>query len=157
MRRFRIFAALALAAALPAAAHTFGFPPGSQQQACLAIGNATWRLAGTAAADVTVRIDPPAGAPSLRINLAETPEEADFVLVDDGEPPACTATANIKTMSFASGSAAPDLVVGFTSSSAPADYRIYVRSRWIAPQTAAALFAAARMPLQKTARSDRSN
>jgi hypothetical protein len=149
---------LTLAAALPAAAHTFGFSPGSAPQACLAIGNTTYRLA-RGGADVTVRIDSTAAAPGLRVKLTETPEDADFVLVDDGTPPACTATSNMKDVSIAPRAAAPDLVVGFASGAAPADYRIYVRSRFIAPETAAVLFAAAHMPLQKvTGRlADRSN
>jgi hypothetical protein len=157
VRQFPVFAALGFAMAIPAAAHTFGFSPGSQQ-ACLAIGHMTWRFAGTAAADVMVRIDSAAPAPGLRIQLAETPEAADFVLVDDGTPPDCRATRNAKAVGVVRGEDPADLVIAFTSGSAPADYRIYVRSRWIAPETAAALFAAANKPAQKLAgRADRSN
>jgi len=157
VRYLRVFVALALAAVLPAAAHTFGFSPASHS-ACLAIGNTTWHLAATAAADVTVRIDPAAPAPGLRIRLAETPEDADFVLVDDGAPANCRYAANVKNVGIAPAAGAADLTVAFASGSAPADYRIYVRSRWIAPEMAAALFAAAHMPRRKTAaRSDRSN
>ena len=54
---------------------------------------------------------------------------------------------------------APDLVVGFVSAAVSADYRIYVHSRWLEPQAAAALFAAAHAPAKKLARrlADRSN
>jgi hypothetical protein len=158
VRRFRIFAGIALAVALPAAAHTFGFSAASVPQACLAIGNTTYRL-GRGGADVTVRIDSAAVAPSLRVKLTGTPEDADFVLVDDGTPWACTATSNITDVRIARGSDAPDLVVGFASGATSADYRIYVRSRWIAPETVAVLFAAAHRPLQKIAgrAADRSN
>ena len=150
MRRIRILAGLTLAAAVPAAAHTLGFSPGSAPQACIAIGNTTYRLA-RGSADVTVRIDPTAAAAGLRIKLAETSEEADFILVDDGAPPNCRAASNVKDVSITSAAATPDLVVAFSSGSAPADYRVYVRSRWIAPETAAALFAAANLPLRKVA------
>jgi hypothetical protein len=153
VRRIRFFAGLALAAALPAAAHTLGFSPGSAPQTCLAIGNTTYRLA-RGNADVTVRLDPSAAVPGLRIKLAETPEEADFILVDDGAPLACRSASNVKDVSIATAAGASDLVVALATGSAPADYRIYVRSRWIAPETAAALFAAARLPLQKVARSN---
>ena len=158
MRHIRILAGLTLAVALPAAAHTFAFSPGSAAEACLAIGNTTYRLA-RGAADVTVRIEPSAAAPNVRIQLAETPDEADFILVDDGAPPACGAAANVKNVSIAPGITAVDLVVGFASGSAPADYRIYVRSRWIALETVAALFAAAHMPPRRLAGGavDRSN
>lgn len=159
MRHSRIFAALALAAALPAAAHTFGFAPAAPQQACLAIGNATWQLTDTAPADVTVRIDPAAAASNLRIRLAETAEEADFVLVDDGASPDCRAARNLKSVRVARGEGAADLTIAFTAEPAPADYRIYVRSRGTAPETAAALFAAANAPPKRVAaaRSDRSD
>jgi hypothetical protein len=157
VRRFRILAGLMLAVALPAAAHTFGFSPGSTPQACLAIGNTTYRLARSGA-DMTIRINSTAPAPGLRVKLTETPEDADFVLVDDGAPLACGGTSNIK-VGIAPDMGASDLVVGFASGAAPADYRIYIRSRWIAPETAAVLFAAAHRPLQKLAGSaaDRSN
>jgi len=158
VRHIRILAGLTLAVALPAAAHTFAFSPGSAAEACLAVGNTTYRLA-RGAADVTVRIEPSAVAPNVRIQLAETPDEADFILVDDGAPPACGAAANVKNVSIAPGITAVDLVVGFASGSAPADYRIYVRSRWIALETVAALFAAAHMPPRRLAGGavDRSN
>jgi len=157
VRRFRILAGLMLAAALPAAAHTFGFSSGSAPQACLAIGNTTYRLARIGA-DMTVRVDSTAAAPGVRVKLTETPEDADFVLVDDGAPPACGGASKIK-VGIAPDTGAFDLVVGFASGAAPADYRIYVRSRWIAPETAAVLFAAAHRPLQKLAgrAADRSN
>ena len=108
---------------------------------------------------MTVRIEPSAVAPNVRIQLAETHDEADFILVDDGAPPACGAAANVKNVSIAPGITAVDLVVGFASGSAPADYRIYVRSRWIALETVAALFAAAHMPPRRLAGGavDRSN
>jgi len=157
VRHFRIFAALTLAAALPAAANTFGFSAISQQ-ACLAIGNTVWRFAGTSDADVSVRVDSAAAAPSLRIQLSETPEQADFVVVDDGAALDCRAGRNVKAVSIAPAQSAADLVIAFTTGSDPADYRVYVRSRWIAPETAAALFAAANRPPQKLAgRSDRLN
>jgi hypothetical protein len=157
VRPIRILTGLTLAAALPVAAHTFGLVPGTAPQACLTIGNTTYRLAD-GGADVAVRIDPVAAAPGLRITLAETPEEADFVLVDDGAAPNCWTATNVKEVSIAAGTAA-DLIVRLEDGAAPADYRIYVRSRWITPETAAALFAAAHRPPRKLAgrHHDRSN
>ena len=157
MRRFSIFASLTLAVALPAVAHTFGLMPGAAPQACLTIGNTTYRLAG-GDADAAARIAPAAAASGLRIRLADTPEEADFVLVDDGAAPDCRTAANVKEVSIAAGTTA-DLTVRLADGPAPADYRIYVRSRWITPETAAALFAAAHMPPRRVAADarDRSN
>src|SRR5262249_28757181 len=129
VRAIRILAGLTLAAALPVAAHTFGLVPSSAPQTCLTIGHTTYRLAGSDA-DVIVRVDPSAAAPGLRITLAEAPEEADFVLVDDGAAPNCRTARNVKTVGLASGAPA-DLIVGLASGPGPADYRIYVRSRFI--------------------------
>lgn len=155
MRQFPVFAALGLAMAIPAAAHTFGFSPGSQQ-ACLAIGNTTYRLT-RGAADVTVRLASPTDVPGLRITLAETPEEADFVFVDDGAALACQATANVRQVSLAPAGT-PGLVVAVARDGGPADYRIYVRSLTLAPEIAAVLFAAAHMPQRLADRAaDRSN
>jgi hypothetical protein len=154
VRQFRILAGLTLAAVLPVAAHTFGLVTGIAPQACLTLGNTTYRLAG-GNADVAVRIDPAAPAPGLRIEVAKTPEEADFVLVDDGAVPDCRSTGNAKTVRL---TATADFTVQMTDGTAPADYRIYVRSRWITPETAAVLFAAAHMPSRKwLAANDRSN
>lgn len=151
-RHVKVLALLLLAVAVPATAQTFGFPLGaSAPQACLSIGNATYRIATASRADVTVRID--SAAPDIRIRLDEVPDEADFVLVDDGNaPPACQHGASaIRNVKIDAAASAPDLVVGFAAASAPADYRIYVRSRWLAPETVAALFAAARVPMRTLA------
>jgi hypothetical protein len=136
-----------LAAAVPATAQSFGFSLGSAPPVCLAIGNATWRLARSGA-DVTVRIDPAAATSDVRIKLVETADEADFVFVDDGAPPACQGAAATRSVKIDPAARAPDLTVGFASGSAPADYRIYARSRWLAPEAVAALFAAAHMPMR---------
>ena len=89
MRCRVVFSCLLLSPiAIPATAQTFGFSIGAPAAACLPVGNAIYRLAAPGArADYTVRIDPAARAPDIRIQLAETPDEADFVLVDDGETP----------------------------------------------------------------------
>jgi hypothetical protein len=148
-RWVKISAALALAIAVPATAHTLGFSLGAAQPACLSIGNATYRVTNSARPDVTVRIDPAAAATSdIRIAIADTPDEADFVFVDDGGAPACRRGA-FKTVRIDAAAPAPDLVVGLASSEAPANYRIYVRSRWLDAETAAALFAAAHMPARR--------
>lgn len=157
MRPIIILEGLTLVLALPVAAQTFGLVAGSAPQACLTIGTKTYRLAGRNA-DMTVRVDPAAAAPGLRITLADTPGDADFVLVDDGIAPNCRTGAIVKEVGIADGTAA-DLIVALVNEGAPADYRIYVRSRWIAPETAAALFAAARVPPRRMTDSafDRSN
>lgn len=150
LRNRKVLVLLLLAVAVPATAQTFGFSIGAAApSACLAIGNTSYRIAsGGVHADYTVRIDPAASSPDLRIQLAETADMADFVFVDDGDAPArclrgASGTKNVRADAAAS---APDLVLGFATSAVPADYRIFVRSRFLAPETAALLFAAAHIP-----------
>jgi hypothetical protein len=91
-----------------------------------------------------VRIDPAATSPDIRIALADSADDADFVLVDDGDSrPACHSTG---ARSVRIDDAAPDAVVGLATTAAAADYRIFVRSRFVSPEAAAAMFAAAHMP-----------
>jgi hypothetical protein len=139
----RVLVLLLSAIAIPATAQTFGFSLGAPA-ACLPIGTAMYRLAAPGApADTIVRIDA-AMVPDVRVHLSDTPDDADFVLVDDGEtPPACHG-ASIRSVTI-DPAATPDLTVGLTSDAAQADYRIYVRSHRFAPTAAAALLAAAKL------------
>ena len=141
---------LLVAAAVPATAQTFGFSLGSSaRNVCLSIGPATYRVSDSASRpDYTVRIDSNAASPDIRIALATSPDEADFVLVDDGEtPPACHTPAGsaAKTVRVSQTASEPDLVVALVAAPT-ADYRVYVRSERLSPEAAAALFAVARRP-----------
>jgi hypothetical protein len=134
---------LLLAVAVPATAQTFGFSLGlSARNVCLAIGPSTYRIAADGArADYTVRIDPGAGEPDVRVHITEHADDADFVLVDDGtEPPGCAGATKTVAMTTAREA---DFVVALAPQ-ASAEYRIYVRSERLSPQAAAALFAVSR-------------
>jgi hypothetical protein len=152
-RSVKLLACLALAAAVPATAQTFGFSLAPAPQACLSIGDAAYRVTPSMlGADLTVRLDPAATAPDIRIALADSADAADFVLVDDGNaPPACHNGARAKRVRIDAAAATPDLVVGLAGAAGAADYRIYVRSRWLSPEAAAALFAAAHAPARRLA------
>jgi hypothetical protein len=145
----RRFLGLLLLVAIPATAQTFG--PGTSGPACLVIGNTTYRLAAPGArTDYTVRIDSSAPAPDIRIELTDTPDTADLVLVDDGAPPtACRGGAAVKNVKIDAEATAPDVTIGFAALAAPADYRIFVRSDGVEPMAAAALFAASRTAARK--------
>jgi hypothetical protein len=138
---------LLLAAAVPATAQTFGFSLGaSARDVCLSIGAVTYRVsASTARSDYTVRIGPGEPSPDVRVHLSAMPDDADFVLADDGETPArCDARAGAtRTVKVSADATRPDLTVGLAGAD-DADYRVYVRSRRISPEAAAALFAVAR-------------
>ena len=143
----KIAVLILLAAAVPATAQTFGFSFGwSARNVCLSIGAATYRVSDSSSrADYTVRIDPNEAAPDIKVHLATAPDEADFVLVDDGEtPPACQAPAgSTRTVKVSANAPDPDLVVGLVGAAA-ADYRVYDRSERLSPEAAAALFAVTR-------------
>lgn len=144
----KIVILLLLAAAVPAAAETYRLQTTTAAGICLPIGGATYRIAnGTARADYTVRIDPNAAAADVRVNLAATPDDADFVFVDDGEVPACHPgrTAPLRTVMVSTTATKADLVIGLAPA-ATADYRVYVRSARLSPEAAASLYAVARMP-----------
>ena len=148
----RILVLILSAIAIPATAQTFGFSVRAPA-ACLPVGNAMYRLAAPGAqAQYTVRIDPAATAPDVRIHLAESPDEADFVLVDDGEAPHGCDGAPIRSVKIDAAASAPDLVVGMSADPASADYRIYVRSQAFAPESAAALLATAHLVGRKHGR-----
>jgi hypothetical protein len=150
LRNRRVLVLLLLAVTVPATAQTFGFSIGAAMPpVCLAIGDATYLIANDGArTDYTVRIDPAAPSPDIRIQLTESADVADFVFVDDGDTPArCPlGSSGIRSVRTDAASPAADLVVGFATSTMPADYRIFVRSHFLAPETAAALFAAAHIP-----------
>ena len=134
---------LLLAAAVPATAQTFGFSLGSApRNVCLSIDAVTYRVSDVRP-DYTVRIDPNAQTPDVRVHLTATPDDADFVLVDDSSASSCQTRAT--TVSVSTTAPAPDLVVALAAADA-ADLRVYVRSERLSPEAAAALFAIARRP-----------
>ena len=150
----KIVALLVLAIAVPAAAEGYRLSASSAAGICLPIGSATYRVAqGAARADYTVRIDPNAAAPDVRVNLTATPDEADFVFVDDGEVSPCRSDRRmpLKTVMVSTTAAKADLVIGLAPA-ATANYRIYVRSDRLSPEAAASLYAVAHMPTGPTAR-----
>ena len=155
MLRQRSLVLVALAIAVPATAQTFGFSARETAAVCLSIGAASYRIAAPGEhADYAVRIDPAAAAPDVRMQLTGTIDEADFVFIDgSGSAARCPGARTVKIN--AAGPA--DLTVGFASSSAPADYRIYVRSRSLAPEAAAALYAVAHLPARRLAHANGSN
>ena len=143
---------VAIAIAIPATAHTFGFSVHGTVAACLGIGDASYRIAGPGE-DYTVRIDPAAATPDIRVQLTGTIDDADFVFIEGSGESRCQGGKSVKV-----DAAAPaDLTIGFANSSAPADYRIYVRSRSLSPEAAAALYAAAHLPARRLARTNGSN
>ena len=90
MLRRRSLVLVAIAIAIPATAQTFGFSVHGTTAACLAIGDASYRIAGPSEhADYTVRIDPAAATPDIRVQLTGTIDDADFVFIEGGGEMRC--------------------------------------------------------------------
>ena len=157
----RVLLLLLLAIAIPATAQTFNLTLGlTEPPACLALGNTAYQIAASGTrADYTVRIDPATTSPDIRIALSDTPDDADLVLVDDGDAaPGCGSHSAAKRVKIDAEAASPDLIIGVATAPAPADYRIYVRSRELEPVAAAALYAVSKAAPRKLAgRTNHSN
>jgi hypothetical protein len=153
MLRFRILASvvpLGIAAVLAGG----GWSPGPRP--CIAVGDASVQIASVPwHADLHVSFTDDPAAATVRVQILESAEAADFALVDDvddlvarvpetGAPEtgACEATAATLSVAVAasrSGSAA----VIYLSKDGPADYRIFVRSKAFTARDAAALIVGA--------------
>jgi hypothetical protein len=139
MFRLKILASvvpLAIAAVLAGG----GWSPGPHP--CLAVGDGSVQLASVPwHADLHVSFtDDPAGA-TVRVQILESAEAADFTVVDDidnSETGACEATPATLSVAVA-GSRSGSAPVIYLSKDGPADYRIFVRSKSFTARDAAAL------------------
>ncbi|HEY5378244.1 MAG TPA: hypothetical protein VIJ78_01750 [Pseudolabrys sp.] len=148
MRRAHIISLMALILVLPAAgaASYFGSDSNastgnSSNKPCFVVGNAGYVLSDAKSARHVIRIDNAAAQPTLRMQLVDSPAEADFVLVDDDANNAitCESASSIESIRIDPAATRPELTVAL--SRAPADTKIFVRSSRFSDQDAAALFA----------------
>jgi hypothetical protein len=142
MLRFKI-----LASAVPLVAAALfargGLLPGPHP--CIAIASASVEIADLPwRADLHVAFtDDPAEA-TVRVQVTESAEAADFALVDDAAAETGACEANPATHAVAiSDTAASGAPVIYLSHDGPADYRIFVRSRAFSQREAAALVVSA--------------
>jgi hypothetical protein len=127
-----------------------GLLPGPRP--CISIGETSIQIADLPwRADLHVSFtDDPASA-TVRVQLSDNAEAADFVVIDDIDTPdtsaceASTATGLVAISATPSGTAP----VIYLSTAGPADYRIFVRSKTFSTRDAAALIVGAgHRPLQ---------
>jgi hypothetical protein len=114
---------------------------------CIAIGDASVEIASVPwHADLHVSFTDDPALATVRVQISESAESADFVMVDDVDSPgtdapetgACEATA--ATLSVAvSASPSGSAPVIYLSKDGPANYRIFVRSKTFTARDAAAL------------------
>lgn len=142
MERIRKTLVLLSIVAVPATAQSYftGSPA-----PCFTAGTSTFQVSSAAfSPDYRVKIESEAARPDLRMQLVDSPEIADFVLVDDFsgvEGNACKASTSIKTIKVDAAETAPDLTISLSDRAPSPDYRIYVHSARFSHQDAAALFA----------------
>jgi hypothetical protein len=157
MFRFKI-----LASVVPlviAAVFARGWSPGPHP--CIALGEASVEIASVPwHADLHVSFTDDPAAATVRVQILESAEAADFAVVDDADNPgtgapetgalgtgaaetrACEATAASLSVAVAAGRSGSAPVI-YLSKDGPADYRIFVRSKTFTAREAAALIVGA--------------
>jgi hypothetical protein len=88
--------------------------------------------------------DDPARA-TVRVQIVDSADAADFAVVDDvdsTEPGACATTAATRFIAISAAASAAEPVI-YLSNEADADYRIFVQSKSFTPRDAAALIVGA--------------
>ncbi len=143
MLRFKILTSVVplMAAALLVRGGT-----GSASHPCIAFGETAVELASvpwTASLHVAFTDDP--AQATVRVQITDDADAADFALVDDGptsEGGACQSGAAPRYVAISARSSGDGPVI-FLSSDGPADYRIYVRSKTFSQRDAAALIVGA--------------
>jgi hypothetical protein len=144
MLRFKILASVVplLAAAVFARSEI-----GSVSHPCIALGETSVELTSlfwTAGIQVAFTDDP--ALATVRVQITDDADAADFAVVDDGEseePGACQGNPSTRLVAISGqpGGARPTI---YLSTEGPADYRIYVRSKTFSQREAAALIVGAR-------------
>ena len=118
--------------------------PGSRP--CIAVGDQSLQIASMPwHADLHVSFTDDPAAATVRVQIAESAEAADFAVVDDvdsAEADACEANAATKLVAISATAAAGAPVI-YLSPDGPADYRIFVRSKTFTAREAAALIVGA--------------
>lgn len=110
-------------------------------QPCIRVGNVAVQMA-TAPWQSQSRVsftNNPAEA-TVRVQIVESPDNADFTVVDDidgAEPDACATQAAMRYIGIAKAATALQPIIYL--SNAPGDFRIFVQSKTFSPQAAAAL------------------
>ena len=121
-----------------------GLLPGPKP--CISIGEASVQIASAPwHADLHVSFtDDPAQA-TVRVQLSDSADAADFAVVDDIDTPeagACEANPATRMVAI-SATPSTDAPVIYLSNEGPADYRIFVRSKTFTARDAAALIVGA--------------
>jgi hypothetical protein len=143
MLRFKV---LVSAVPLLVAATVAGIEFFPAPRPCIAVGAETMKIEQAPwHADLHVSFTDDPSLATVRVALTDSPEAADFSVVDDSgrvEDGACEATPATQLVSITAGQNASAPII-YLSQDGPADYRIFVRSKSFTAREAAALIVAA--------------
>jgi hypothetical protein len=120
---------------------------GSTSHPCIAFGETSVELASVpwAAALHVAFTDDPARA-TVRVQVTDDADAADFVLIDDApssETGACESSAATRFVAISARPTGDEPLIYLSRNGGPADYRIYVRSKTFSDADAAALIVGA--------------
>ena len=139
MLRFKILASVAPLLVFAAIARG-GLLPGPRP--CIAVADTSVEITEMPwHADLHVGFTDDPALATVRVQLSDSADAADFAVIDDvGSPEAgaCAANPATKLVSI-SASRSPDAPVIYLSPDGPADYRIFVQSKTFTARDAAAL------------------
>jgi hypothetical protein len=143
MLRFKILASVVplLVAAVFARG---GLSPGTRP--CIAIGDTSVQITSAPwHADLHVSFTDDPAAATVRVQISDSAEAADFAVVDDVDSPEASACETTPATQLVAISASPSgsAPVIYLSQDGPADYRIFVRSKTFTARYAAALIVGA--------------
>jgi hypothetical protein len=117
-----------------------GLLPGAHP--CIAVADTSVQIASMPwHADLHVAFTDDPAAATVRVQISESPEAADFAVVDDvdsTEAGACEANPATRSVAISADPAGGAPVI-YLSHDGPADYRIFVRSKTFSVRDAAAL------------------
>jgi hypothetical protein len=143
MLRFRILASAVPLIVAAVFAHG-GLLPGPHP--CVAIGEASVQITSMPwHADLHVAFTDDPALATVRVQISDSAEAADFAVVDDIDTPeasACVAALATRFIALSTNPAASGPVI-YLSPDGPADYRIFVRSSTFSLRDAAALIVGA--------------
>jgi hypothetical protein len=118
-----------------------GLLPGTHP--CIAISDTSVQIAAIPwHADLHVAFTDDPAAATVRVQISDSPESADFAVVDDvdsAESGACEANAATRLVAISATPASGAPVIYLSHDDGPADYRIFVRSKSFSVRDAAAL------------------
>ena len=120
---------------------------GADVRPCVSTGDGSVQIASSlwqAQLHVSFTEDP--AAATVRVQVVDSAEAADFAMVDDIDDASaggCSVSAATRFIAITDAASAGEPVI-YLSGSAEADYRIFVKSRSFTPRDAAALIVGAR-------------